>query len=147
MTLRTARHLMNVPIASGASEELALPNIEKQLIIPKFVTFVWPTFQPTGSMEMGLSYERDRAAITAVNGIIQDDNVWVSWIWNTTSTVAHTIDLRALEIEIAGPQSFLARNGSGSIREAYVVLQYDTKQVSLAEWGANALTTSFTARD
>jgi len=139
---RTARAQVSVANGAFTSQEFSLPFITGQLILPQSM-HVFIDVSDAGSRNfIGLSHNVGRPALTAHPQFATEPDIW--WSHNFSGAPAGVdIDLRALNIELAGPQQLLAFQDSGGTREYGVRMIYFTKMVDTIRWAQIAKATSF----
>jgi len=123
--------------------ELALPMIERLVLVPTFVQFSIST-QPSDSVFVGLSHHRDLPALT--NGAFDpwnQENVWIHHNFGPQAELSILFDLRDYGIEIAGPQRFIGFSNAAGNVNANVRLWFDSRMTELIRWSAIAKATSF----
>ena len=143
MTLRVARSLEQIANATGAVRELPLPQIEGLLILPRVITFGVDLMTGANRLACGLSYNRDVTAPAISADIMAEQSVWLFNVFSLNGNHTLHLDVRNLELELAGPQAFVMFNGEASARTLAVIMWYDTKQVAEIEWAAVANRTSY----
>lgn len=144
MSFRLSRATVTVGNGAGVNVRLPLPFLEGRVNVPIAVKFVFGGSTP-GFASMGLSHWRDHpGAVDANASFHTDDSLWSYWAVATGGVEREKIiDLRAFEIELAGPQTFVVFNGSGSSENFAVFMWYDVKVVDIVKWALIARRTSF----
>jgi len=92
---------------------------------------------------MLISFDIHPGHADAHTAFFEDESVWVHRFWGPNDFNDYTLDLRDLNVELAGPQAFTVFNNQGSSEIFMVKLWYDVKTIGLIEWAQLARLTSF----
>ena len=147
MTLRISQAQQRVANGVAGVTELPLPMLEGVVIVPKALLFTYGVAAPANAA-MGLSHWRDHTGWTNTHSSVQQDiTAWIRRSFGTRDVAYWEADPRAIEIELAGPQSFLVFNSDGATEDFACTMWYDVKRVSSITWAALARRTSFEDRE
>lgn len=142
MSIRIAKIVPPViTTGNGSGIELPMPHIEGLLILPQLVVMTIDTPSAGDNVLAGLSFQRDHAGPGSMTDAWSDPTIWLYHNFGGEPTAR--IDLRGLQVELAGPQAFVIRNDGGGTRALACTMWYDTRNTDLSNWAAIAQATSF----
>lgn len=132
--VRIARTRVQATADSGAVQQLALPSIEGQLIIPKRL-FVTMQIQDSADQLVSFHHYRDVAAPTSTLSNIDADHCWWFHNFDQGECTVET-DLEPYEMALIGPQAVSFWNGHAGTRNATVMMFYITRVVDPLRWAS-----------
>ena len=141
--LRTAQVSTQFVGAGASNVELALPRIEGQLIVPRFVTFQASSVNAgVDVMHVELSHYLNRSSNNGSDiGNMFDESTWLTHHFGPEHTVRY--GMLDTGIVLAGPQLFCVYSSNGNQRGFMCTMLYETRTVAPIVWAAVAGNTSY----